>query len=156
MELSPREGGTRLELRVKPGARRSAIVGVHGGALTVAVPAAPEKGKANRAVLDLLGELVRVHLANHGMVKTASESLGAFLMYRYTFSTSLDPIDFSDPPDRFLARFRDIFGREFSAADRARLEVIDEWDGKNWHPRRIGTKNGQNNPPAPRKQQSLP
>lgn len=56
MELSPREGGTRLELRVKPGARRSAIVGVHGGALKVAVPAAPEKGKANRAVLDLLGE----------------------------------------------------------------------------------------------------
>ena len=56
MELSPREGGTRLELRVKPGARRSAIVGVHGGALKVAVPAAPERGKANRAVLDLLGE----------------------------------------------------------------------------------------------------
>ena len=108
------------------------------------------------ALIDLLGELVRVHLANNGMVKTATGSLGEFLMYRYTFSTSLEPIDFSDPPDRFLARFRDIFGREFSAADRARLEVIDEWDGKNWQPRRIGAENGQKNPPAPRQQPQLP
>ena len=49
-------GGTRLRLRVKPGARKTAIVGIHGGALKVAVAAAPEKGKANRAVVMLLAE----------------------------------------------------------------------------------------------------
>jgi len=56
LELTPVAGGTRLRLRVKPGARKTAIVGVHGGALKVAVAAAPEKGRANRAVVKLLAE----------------------------------------------------------------------------------------------------
>ena len=56
LELVSVSGGTRLRLRVKPGARKTAIVGIHGGALKVAVAAAPEKGKANRAVVKLLAE----------------------------------------------------------------------------------------------------
>jgi hypothetical protein len=56
LDLVSVAGGTRLRLRVKPGARKTAIVGVHGGALKLAVAAAPEKGKANRAVIKLLAE----------------------------------------------------------------------------------------------------
>jgi len=56
LELTAIAGGTRVRLRVKPGARKTAIVGVHGGALKLAVAAAPEKGKANRAVIQLLAE----------------------------------------------------------------------------------------------------
>ena len=56
LDLTPVVGGTRLRLRVKPGARKTAIVGVHGGALKVAVAAAPERGRANRAVVALLAE----------------------------------------------------------------------------------------------------
>jgi hypothetical protein len=52
--------GTRLRLRVKAGARRSEILGVHAGALKLAVNAAPERGKANRAVLALLAEALGV------------------------------------------------------------------------------------------------
>lgn len=54
LELAPVPGGTRLRLRVKAGARTSAIVGVHGGALKVSVTAAAERGKANREVVALL------------------------------------------------------------------------------------------------------
>lgn len=54
LELIPVAGGTRLRLRVKPGARKTAIVGAHGGALKIAVAAAPKRGKANRAVVRLL------------------------------------------------------------------------------------------------------
>jgi len=56
LDLTAVAGGTRLRLRVKPGAKKTAIVGAHGGALKVAVAAPPEKGKANRAVVKLLAE----------------------------------------------------------------------------------------------------
>ncbi len=44
----------RLEVRVSPKASRNAITGFHGTALKVAVTAAPERGKANVAVEELL------------------------------------------------------------------------------------------------------
>jgi len=56
LELQPWEGGCRLRLRVRAGASRDGLEGEHAGALRVRVTAAPEKGKANRRVLELLGE----------------------------------------------------------------------------------------------------
>jgi uncharacterized protein (TIGR00251 family) len=55
LDLTANRGGTRLRLRVKPGARADAILGVHDGALKIGVSPAPEKGKANRAVRELIG-----------------------------------------------------------------------------------------------------
>jgi uncharacterized protein len=49
---------TRLCLRVSPGARSTALVGRHGEGWKVRVAAAPEDGKANKAVLRLLAERV--------------------------------------------------------------------------------------------------
>jgi uncharacterized protein (TIGR00251 family) len=46
--------GVTLRVRVTPRARREGVVGIHDGALRVAVRAPPERGKANQAVLDLL------------------------------------------------------------------------------------------------------
>jgi uncharacterized protein (TIGR00251 family) len=54
------EPTTRLRLRVSPGAGRTAIVGRHGEAWTVRVSAAPERGRANDAVLRLLSERLGV------------------------------------------------------------------------------------------------
>lgn len=47
-------GATRVRLRVSPGAARAEVVGRHGDAWKVRVPAPPERGKANDAVVDLL------------------------------------------------------------------------------------------------------
>ncbi len=44
----------RLNLRISPGAARSAVIGRHGNAWKLRVAAAPERGRANAAVVDLL------------------------------------------------------------------------------------------------------
>ncbi len=46
--------GTRIAVRAQPGAKRNSLLGEHDGALRVAVTAAPDKGKANQAIVELL------------------------------------------------------------------------------------------------------
>lgn len=54
LQIEPRADGILLPVQAKPKAGRNALAGVHAGRLKVAVTAAPEKGKANAAVLDVL------------------------------------------------------------------------------------------------------
>ena len=59
---------TRVRLRVSPGAARAAVLGRHCEAWKVRVAAAPERGKANEAVLELLAEALAVPRANVTLV----------------------------------------------------------------------------------------
>jgi uncharacterized protein (TIGR00251 family) len=56
VDLQETPQGIVLAVRAQPGARRNAITGIHAAALKVAVTAAPEKGKANDAIVALLCE----------------------------------------------------------------------------------------------------
>lgn len=58
LEQDPR--GVVFPVRAHAGARRNAILGERQGALRVAVTAAPEKGKANRAIIDVLSKALGV------------------------------------------------------------------------------------------------
>jgi uncharacterized protein len=51
---------TRLRLRVSPGASRSALVGRHGDGWKVRVADAPERGRANDALLAFLARVLDV------------------------------------------------------------------------------------------------
>ncbi len=67
--IAGRDGELLLKVRAAPGSRRDAVIGVHGDALRVAVQAAPERGKANAAVVDVLARwlgLRRGDLDVHG------------------------------------------------------------------------------------------
>jgi len=52
-----------LELRVKPNAKQSQLIGWHGTALKLAVQATPERGRANAAVVALLAEVLQLPAA---------------------------------------------------------------------------------------------
>jgi uncharacterized protein (TIGR00251 family) len=54
--LKARPEGTEVEVWVVPGASRSEIAGIHDGALRVRITAAPEGGKANKAIEALLSK----------------------------------------------------------------------------------------------------
>ena len=53
-------GPVRLPLKVAPKASRNAVNGWMGETLKVSVTVAPEKGKANQAVIELLAEALRL------------------------------------------------------------------------------------------------
>ena len=62
------EPTTRLRLRVSPGATRTELVGRHGQAWKVRVSAAPERGRANDAVVALLARRLRVPRSSLSLV----------------------------------------------------------------------------------------
>ena len=60
LDVSESGGGVLLPVKVVPGASRTRILGEWQGRARIAVAAAPEKGKANQAVIDLISSLLGV------------------------------------------------------------------------------------------------
>jgi hypothetical protein len=54
--LQPHADGVLLPVRAQAAARQNALQGIHDGYLRVSVTQAPEKGKANKAIIKLLAD----------------------------------------------------------------------------------------------------
>jgi uncharacterized protein YggU (UPF0235/DUF167 family) len=54
IDLQPLASGVSLPVKAQPGARANAIRGEQNGALKVAVTQVAEKGKANKAIIEVL------------------------------------------------------------------------------------------------------
>ena len=54
--LQPHPEGTILPVRAQPGSKRNEIRGEQEGMLKVCVTQSPEKGKANKAVIELMAK----------------------------------------------------------------------------------------------------
>lgn len=67
----------RLSIKARPGSRKNAITGAHAGALKVSVTAAPEKGKANDAIIALLADQLQLRKADITIIRgqTSSEKV---------------------------------------------------------------------------------
>lgn len=60
IDLQPHQAGVVLPVRALPGAKKNEIRGEQDGALKVSVTAAPEDGKANKAILELLAKQLKL------------------------------------------------------------------------------------------------
>ena len=63
IDLAPHADGVILPVRARAGAKSNGVTGHHAGMLKVAVTTAPEKGKANRAIIALLAKSLGVRKA---------------------------------------------------------------------------------------------
>ena len=59
-QIEPWEDGCAFPVKAHPGARREGVSGRRSGCLKIEVTAAPENGKANKAIVKLLAKTLRV------------------------------------------------------------------------------------------------
>jgi uncharacterized protein (TIGR00251 family) len=74
IDIIPRKDGITIAIKARPGARRSSIDGVHAGSLKVSVTAAPEKGKANEAIIELLADELNISRSSIAIVRGETSS----------------------------------------------------------------------------------
>ena len=60
--------GCTVSVRVQPGAKRNAVLGLHGGAVKIALSALPVDGKANEALIAFVAEKVGLPRARVSLV----------------------------------------------------------------------------------------
>jgi len=60
LDVVPTKAGVILSIRTQPGSSKNRIIGEYGGRLKLAVTVAPEKGKANNAVTELLANTLHI------------------------------------------------------------------------------------------------
>ncbi|TWT34501.1 DUF167 domain-containing protein [Blastopirellula retiformator] len=60
IDLQPHDHGVLLPVRALPGAKKNELRGEQEGALKVSVTAAPEDGKANKAIVQLLSKQLKL------------------------------------------------------------------------------------------------
>ena len=76
----PHPNGAILLVRAQPGARRNEVRGVQDGALKVCVTQAPEKGKANKAIVEVLAKWLGVRKSQIELISGETASQKKFLV----------------------------------------------------------------------------
>lgn len=72
--------GVILEVRAHAGARKTGITGEHDGRLKVSVSQAPEKGKANTAIVEVLSQALALSKNQIELLSGAASSEKRFLL----------------------------------------------------------------------------
>ena len=93
LALEPRPDGTILPVRAQPGARRNKICGIQAGALKVCVTQAPEKGKANKAVVEVLAKALGLKKSQFELIAGETSHQKRFLVRGITAADLAARID---------------------------------------------------------------
>ncbi|MDR0391650.1 MAG: DUF167 domain-containing protein [Planctomycetaceae bacterium] len=73
-------GGVLIEVRAYPGAKRNEIRGIQNDMLKVAVTQQPEKGKANKAIRDLLIKSLKLKSSQIDLINGETSTTKKFLI----------------------------------------------------------------------------
>jgi hypothetical protein len=84
IELQPHVEGIILPVRAQPGARRDEVRGEQNQALKLAVTQVAEKGKANRAIVELLCKTLGLRKSQVELVSGATSAEKRFLIRQVT------------------------------------------------------------------------
>jgi uncharacterized protein (TIGR00251 family) len=98
IELQSAAEGTILPVHAQPGARKNGVTGVHAGRLKVAVTQAPEKGKANQALVKLLAELLEIKRSQIALVAGETSHHKKFLITGVARATLEQRLSNLSPP----------------------------------------------------------
>ncbi len=80
LDIRHHPDGTILPVRAQPGARRNEVRGLQDGALKVCVTQAPEKGKANKAIVEVLAKWLGVRKSQIELISGETASQKKFLV----------------------------------------------------------------------------
>ncbi|MHB8105234.1 MAG: DUF167 domain-containing protein [Dehalococcoidales bacterium] len=69
MSADKNKDNARLSVKITPNAGRNEIVGVKDGVLQVKIAAPPDKGKANKELIDFLAERLQVRKSDVLIIK---------------------------------------------------------------------------------------
>lgn len=78
LDLQTDGDGVLLPVQAQPKAKQNAVTGVHDGRLKVAVTQAPERGKANDAILKLLAKSLGLKRSQLELIAGATSSRKVF------------------------------------------------------------------------------
>ena len=85
--------GTILPVRARAGARRNGITGEHAGSLQVSVTQAPEKRKANKAIVAVLADALSLRKSQIELIAGETSPQKRFLVRRVPKATLCERVE---------------------------------------------------------------
>ena len=79
LDVQPHSDGAILPVRAQPRARRNEVRRIQDGALKVCVTQAPEKGKANKAIVEVLAKWLGLRRSQIELISGETASQKKFL-----------------------------------------------------------------------------
>jgi uncharacterized protein len=84
IDIQPHPQGTILPVRVHPGSRRNELRGQQEGMLKVSVTQSPEKGKANKALVEFLSKTLSLRKSQIELIAGETSQQKKFLLRQIT------------------------------------------------------------------------
>lgn len=92
IQIDTHADGLVLGVHAQPGARKNCLRGEQNGCLKVAVTQAPEKGKANKAVMEVLCHALRLRASQVELLSGETSRHKRFLIRNVSAETLLQRI----------------------------------------------------------------